>query len=294
MLELINTLFLAVVAFVVVILWQEYDNAHNHTVAEAKALVDTYWAAHALPDPEHRRIQGLVRDYTDQVLTQEWPIMQADRRLSQPTQETLDSLRDAVASVNSTDPDVTELRTKAMDNLDAVAEARQDRAMDASYHLPGFLYAALWFGTVLLLCTAVLNGVEVTERSLLMTALLGVVVGSAATGSALLSCLLLLPAPVPPEPGLPLQLGPPVPGPQPPSIPAAPVVSSEFTAAAPAPAIVPEVPILAAPRRPPDAVVESTPDPIAWNLLELVMVMVVTVLTVVRRISVGRHAKRAE
>ncbi|WP_433683831.1 DUF4239 domain-containing protein [Nocardia sp. CA-119907] len=178
-LELINTLFLAVVAFVVVILWQEYDNAHNHTIAEAKALVDTYWTAHALPDPEHRQIQGLVRDYTDQVLTQEWPIMQADRRLSQPTQETFDSLRDAVASVNSTDPDVGELRTKAMDSLDAVAEARQDRAMDASYHMPGFLYAALWFGTVLLLCTAVLNGVEVTKRSLLMTALLGVVVGSA-------------------------------------------------------------------------------------------------------------------
>ncbi|MET8872601.1 hypothetical protein [Nocardia sp. NPDC004604] len=73
-----------------------------------------------------------------------------------------------------------------------------------------------------------------------------------------------------------------------------PVVPSEFTAAAPAPAIVPEVPIVAAPRRPPDTVVESTPDPIAWNLLELVTVMVVTVLTVVRRISVGRHAKRAE
>ncbi|MEU0500655.1 hypothetical protein [Nocardia sp. NPDC005998] len=126
------------------------------------------------------------------------------------------------------------------------------------------------------------------------SALGSVVVGSAATGSALLSCLLLLPAPEPPEPGLPLQLGPPVPGPQPPSIPAVPVVPSEFTAAAPAPAIVPEVPILAAPHRPPDTVVESTPDPIAWNLLELVTVMVVTVLTVVRRISVGRHAKRAE
>jgi len=178
-LGLINTLFLAVVAFVVVICWQEYDNAHNHTIAEAKALVDTYWTAHAMPDPEHRQIQGLVHDYTDQVLNQEWPVMQTDGRLSQPTQDTMDTLRDAVASVNSTDPDVTDLRTSAMASLDAVAEARHDRAMDASYRMPGFLYAALWFGTILLLCTAVLSGVEVTKRSLLMTALLGVVVGSA-------------------------------------------------------------------------------------------------------------------
>ncbi|WP_040692907.1 bestrophin-like domain [Nocardia vinacea] len=177
-LELINTLFLAVVAFVVVICWQEYDNAHNHTIAEAKALVDTYSTAHSMPDPEHRQIQDLVRDYTDQVLTREWPVMQADRRLSQPTQDTFDSLRDAVASVNTTDPDVADLRTSAMASLDAAAEARQDRAMDASYEMPVFLYAALWFGTILLLCTAVLSGVEVTKRSVLMTALLGIVVGS--------------------------------------------------------------------------------------------------------------------
>ncbi|WP_433683832.1 hypothetical protein [Nocardia sp. CA-119907] len=126
------------------------------------------------------------------------------------------------------------------------------------------------------------------------SALGSVVVGSAVTGSALLSCLLQLPAPVPPEPGIPLQLGPPAPGPQPPPISAAPVVPSEFPAAAPAPVKAPETPSIAAPHRAPDTVVESTPDRIAWNLLELVTVMVVTVLTVVRRISVGRHAKRAE
>ncbi|WP_330257139.1 DUF4239 domain-containing protein [Nocardia sp. NBC_00565] len=177
-LDLINTLFLAVVAFVVVICWQEYDNAHNHTIAEAKALVDTYTAAHSMPDPEHRQIEGLVRDYTDQVVTEEWSVMREQRRLSASTQDTFDSLRDAVASVPSTDADVADLRTTAMASLDAVAEARQDRALDAGYRVPGFLYVALWCGTVLLLCTAVLSGVEVTRRSVLMTALLGVVVGS--------------------------------------------------------------------------------------------------------------------
>ncbi|MFX0576622.1 hypothetical protein [Nocardia nepalensis] len=115
-----------------------------------------------------------------------------------------------------------------------------------------------------------------------------VIVGSAATGSALLTCLLLLPAPTPPQPGIPLQLGPPIPGP-----PAPPVVPSEFITAAP-PAIAPEIPILATPHQPLNEAVESTPDPIAWNLLELVAVMVVTVLTVVRRITGGRHARRAE
>ncbi|MFI9505356.1 DUF4239 domain-containing protein [Nocardia sp. NPDC052566] len=177
-LDLINTLFMAVVAFVIVICWQQFDTSHNHTVAEAKALVDTYWTAHSLPDAEKQKVQGLLRDYTEQVVGKEWTVMDEQRRLSPATQETFDTLRDAVASVKGDDPDVADLRTSAMTSLDEAAQARLDRAMDAHYTMPGFLYVALWFGTILLLFGVGLSGVEVTTRSLLMTALLGIVVGT--------------------------------------------------------------------------------------------------------------------
>ncbi|QBS44462.1 DUF4239 domain-containing protein [Nocardia sp. CS682] len=178
-LDLINTLFMAVAAFVVVICWQQYDNAHNHTVAESKALVDVYWAAHSMPEPAHQQIQRLVHDYTEQVVTVEWPEMDNEERLSQSTQDTFDKLRDTVLAIQSEDASVTELQAKAVAALDAVAQARHDRAMDAKLGMPGFLYTALWFTTILLLCSAALSGVEVTKRSVVMTALLGVVVGAA-------------------------------------------------------------------------------------------------------------------
>lgn len=176
-LNLINTIFMAVVAFIVVIAWQQYDNARNHTIAEAKALIDTYWTAHAMPDPDHTRIQGLVRDYTAQVVTEEWPVMADQGRLSQSTQDTLDTLRDAVASVNAADPETDSLRASALTSLEAVAQARADRALDAGYRVPGFLYLAMWVSTVLLLLSVVLSGVQVTKRSVVTTALLGAVVG---------------------------------------------------------------------------------------------------------------------
>ncbi|MEV0294725.1 hypothetical protein [Nocardia sp. NPDC050710] len=178
-LDLIKTFFTAVVAFVVVISWQQYQNARNHTIAESKALVDTYWAAHAMPAPEKLRIQGLVRDYTEQVVGTEWAVMDRDGRLSPDTQKSLDQLRDAVAMLSSPDANVSELRAEAMAGLDRVAQARQDRALDTREGLPGFLYVALIFGTLLLLLSPVLSGVRVTRRSVLMTGLLGVVVGSA-------------------------------------------------------------------------------------------------------------------
>ncbi|WP_280495505.1 DUF4239 domain-containing protein [Nocardia asiatica] len=176
-LNLINTIFMAVVAFIVVIAWQQYDNARNHTIAEAKALIETYWAAHGMPEPDHARIQGLARDYTEQVLDEEWAVMADHGRLSRSTQDTLDTLRDAVAAVDAADPDVDTLRTNALTSLDAVAQARADRALDAGYRVPGFLYLAMWICTVLLLSSVVLSGVQVTKRSVVTTALLGAIVG---------------------------------------------------------------------------------------------------------------------
>ncbi|MFI6172126.1 DUF4239 domain-containing protein [Nocardia sp. NPDC051052] len=177
--DLINTLFMAVAAFVVVICWQQYDNAHNHTIAESKALIDVYWAAHSLPDPEHQQVQKLVHDYTAQVVNVEWPEMDNEGRMSQSTQDTLDTLRDTVLAIQSPDSTVTDVRASAVAALEAVAQARHDRSMDADLGMPGFLYTALWFTTILLLCTAVFSGIEVSRRSILMTALLGIVVGAA-------------------------------------------------------------------------------------------------------------------
>lgn len=175
--ELINTFFAAVVAFVVVIGWQQYDNAHNHTVAEAKALVDVYATAQDLPEPDRNRIQALVRDYTEQVVGHEWTVMNRERQLSQETQETLDALEDAVGALPGNNPEALELRKAASAGLGEVGQARLDRAMDASYRMPGFLYTALWFVTILLLFGAVFSGVAVTRRSIAMTAVLGAIVG---------------------------------------------------------------------------------------------------------------------
>ncbi|MFC9897902.1 DUF4239 domain-containing protein [Nocardia sp. NPDC127579] len=185
--ELINTLFIAVAAFVVVIGWQNYDNAHNHTVAEAKGLVEVYRGAGDLPDSA--RVQNLVRQYTGQVVTEEWSVMDEQRKLADSAQATLDELRSVIEGADTgvaklagtaTDPD-SDPREAVLASLDAVEQSRVDRALDAGLAMPGFLYFALWLTAFLLLFSAVLSGVVVNRRSLVMTALLGVVVGGTIT-----------------------------------------------------------------------------------------------------------------
>ncbi|MBF6327748.1 DUF4239 domain-containing protein [Nocardia transvalensis] len=177
-LDLAKTFFTAVVAFVFVVCWQQHQSAHQHTVTEAKGLVEVYRAAEDLPAPDRQHVQDLVRSYTDQVLTEEWPSMEQQNRLSDSTGETLEALRNAVTSVQATVPAAADARSRALDGLDQATQARHDRALDMEGVIPHFLYVTMWLGAILVVLNPVLTGVQVTRRSVAMTALLGVVIGS--------------------------------------------------------------------------------------------------------------------
>ncbi|MEV0706010.1 hypothetical protein [Nocardia aurea] len=110
-------------------------------------------------------------------------------------------------------------------------------------------------------------------------------VGSAAAGSAVLTCLLLLPAPASAIPAIPLRLEPPnpaVPVPNPVAPP---------TLVAPTAAVREIVSPVSAPVFRPRETVRSPPDPLAWNLLELVTVLVMTVVAGIRAGSPGSKVR---
>ncbi|QIS14531.1 DUF4239 domain-containing protein [Nocardia arthritidis] len=178
-LDLVKTFFTAVVAFIFIVCWQQHQSAHDHTVAEAKGLLDTYWAAQALPPSERTQVQSLVRGYTGQVIEQEWPLMENRGRLSESAADTLATLRETAAALRSPDPIVTDARSRTLAGLDQVVRARGDRAIDLNRNIPQFLYLTLYFGTALVLLNPVLTGIRVTWRSVTMIALLGIVVGCA-------------------------------------------------------------------------------------------------------------------
>lgn len=178
-LDLSKTFFTAVVAFMVVLCWQQYDAARRTTTSEANALLDVYWIAHEMPDPEHHRIQELLHDYTVGIVETEWPVMNHERQLSQRTQKTFDTLRDAVESAHPADPYASNLRASALTGLAQAAKARQDRAVATRQGIPPFLYALLYFSATMMLLSPVLSGVRVGRRSIMMITLLGVVVGAA-------------------------------------------------------------------------------------------------------------------
>lgn len=119
------------------------------------------------------------------------------------------------------------------------------------------------------------------------SALGSVVVGSAATGSGLV-CLLWPRDILPPFPGMPLLLAPPAV-----AVPVveAPPVEAPPPEPEPAP-ITPQLPLVRTQPEPAYlAEAEPTPDPVAWNIMQLLTIMVVAILTTVRGATIVRRTR---
>jgi TRAP-type C4-dicarboxylate transport system permease small subunit len=68
--------YAVLLAFVVIVLWEEWNAAEATTTDEANELAEIFWLAHALPQPEGPHFQELARSYAQVVIEDEWPLME--------------------------------------------------------------------------------------------------------------------------------------------------------------------------------------------------------------------------
>lgn len=76
-LQTLGGIYAVLLAFVVYVVWNQFDQARGHIDREAAALVDLHRTASGLPVRTRDEIQRGLRDYVDAVLHDEWHAMVA-------------------------------------------------------------------------------------------------------------------------------------------------------------------------------------------------------------------------
>src|SRR5215210_2496908 len=85
----LGVIYAVLLALVVIAVWEEYGRARVTVESEANALAEIFWLAHQLPDPERHHLQELARSYAEEVVEEEWPLMEQGRApLMEHTQAT--------------------------------------------------------------------------------------------------------------------------------------------------------------------------------------------------------------
>jgi hypothetical protein len=74
-LQTVGGIYAVLLAFVVYVVWGQFNETRGYLDREATALVDLHRTASALPSRSRIAIQSGLRDYVDAVLRDEWPAM---------------------------------------------------------------------------------------------------------------------------------------------------------------------------------------------------------------------------
>src|SRR6187200_1166815 len=73
LIAVLGVAYAVLLAFVVVVVWEDFEEARTTVEQEAHPMAIVWRDAHALPEPTRGRVMGLCRDYTRTVVQEEWP-----------------------------------------------------------------------------------------------------------------------------------------------------------------------------------------------------------------------------
>jgi Protein of unknown function (DUF4239) len=172
--------YAVLLGLMLIAVWEKWNEAEVITTDEANELAGIFFFAHALPQPEGRHIQELVRSYERVVVEEEWPLM-AQGSSSPEAWATLDELRGAILGLKPTTDaqqmGYAQMRySEMLEQLHDLGNARRERLLVAEQGLPTILWIVLILGGVITVCFTYLFGLENTLMHLLMVAALALII----------------------------------------------------------------------------------------------------------------------
>jgi hypothetical protein len=180
----LGVIYAVLLALVVIAVWEEYDAANETVEQEANAVAEIAWLAHRLPEPEGSHIQELARSYAEEVIHQEWPLMeQGESPAMTQTQGTpsgwtlIDEIRANLQGFQPRTPADEQLYAEGLDQVQRLADARRMRLVAAEEGIPGVLWSVLIFGGVAAIGFTYLFGLANTWAHRLMVLTLAAVIG---------------------------------------------------------------------------------------------------------------------
>ena len=169
LLAVVGVIYAVLIAFVVIVVWQQYNDAESRYGDEVSSVADIHASARALPLADAKRTQKLVHQYVLLMISEEWPAMRTGGNSAKAT-AVLDTLMEDVRSVDPQDGVGTIARERLSEVTQHAFDLRNRRLSDNAESLPPVLWLSLVFGAVITVGFGYLFGVEKFRVQLLMTA----------------------------------------------------------------------------------------------------------------------------
>lgn len=167
--------YAVLLAFVVIVVWEDYEAAKDTVESEANELAGVYFLADRFPDPDRARVQELAGSYASVVVEEEWPMME-EGTTSERASALLRELRFSLQEVDASTRSGQVLYDQGLTRVHEVSDARRLRLLETTQGLPGILWVVLLGGGVVTVCFTYLFGLKNNWAHALMVAALTLVI----------------------------------------------------------------------------------------------------------------------
>lgn len=160
-LQTLGTVYAVLLAFVVFVVWSQFNDARGQVEREANELVDLYRCASGLPAGSRERVQRRLAAYVDGVLEREWAAMACgDERAFEELSDTLDRLWDDLHTAEPETDCAKAIHADMLVRFNDLSDARTNRLTTALLKIPLAMKFLLYTGAVALVGSMYLLAVE--------------------------------------------------------------------------------------------------------------------------------------
>ncbi|GGA81634.1 hypothetical protein GCM10011511_00710 [Puia dinghuensis] len=143
-------------AFIVVIVWQQYQNTGDRIQEESTKVFNLYRASYAFPDSTTgKKIRTTVINYVTSVVNDEFPSMENDTT-SAITQKRYNQVWDMVYAIRPQTDNEKVWYASMVTSINQFAEARSIRISDIDPSLPPLMWKILIAGGLIIILFAIL------------------------------------------------------------------------------------------------------------------------------------------
>lgn len=175
-LAIVGVVYAVLLSFVVVVVWQQFENSDNVAEREASAASDMYGLSNAYPGRLRERVRSELRDYAHIMITDEWPAMRLGGT-SVAAGSVSANLNDQISSYGPSGSEQIQVQAQMLALLRVLLDSRRQRLHDNETGIPPILWWALIASAIITVGFVYLFGMENFKVQLIMTASLAAIIG---------------------------------------------------------------------------------------------------------------------
>src|ERR1051326_1474906 len=173
---LIGIVFAVLMAFVAVVVWQQFDTTERNVVLEASATSDLYRQALGYPEPLRSTLRKTVQDYIDTVIKKEWPLQQKGE-MSPDAWRVLEAAHRAMLTFEPKTEGEKIVHQEQLKKMSEVMSLRRSRNYATNQGISGQVWAVMIIGTMLMIAVIWFFGTASPRAHLWITGSVGLAIG---------------------------------------------------------------------------------------------------------------------